>query len=236
MAGKLLLLPNLLGDERDHTSFLPASVDKAVATLDGLIAESESGGRRFLSRFSCKKKTHEMPIALFNKSTPDDDIDFLLEPLMQGQIWGLVSDAGAPCIADPGSRLVYAARRKGLTLQAFVGPISMMLALMLSGLPGQRFAFHGYLAIEADQRKKQLEELMKRSRQEGVTQIFMEAPHRNDQTLKDLLHTLDEDMKLCVCWNLTQSDQGVITDEVRKWRKRALPELHKKTALFLISG
>src|ERR1700722_14586830 len=96
-----LLLPNLLGEQAHHEMFLPGSVDRAVATLDGLIAESPSAGRRFLSRFQTKKPSHDIPIALYNEHTRDDELDFLLAPMLQGQRWGLISDAGMPCIADP---------------------------------------------------------------------------------------------------------------------------------------
>jgi len=124
----LLLLPNLLGDLPEHKAFLPISVDQAVATIDGLIAESEKGGRRFLSRFQHAKKPHEIPIALLNKH--NQDYDFLLEPCVTGEIWGLVSDAGLPCVADPGARLVARARQLGVQVEAFVGPSSILLALM----------------------------------------------------------------------------------------------------------
>src|SRR5258708_21049619 len=150
----LLLLPNLLGEHRHHEMFLPSSVDKAVSSLDGLIAESDIEGRRFLKRFETKKPAMEIPIALFNEHTPDDHIDFLLEPIVKGGRWGLVSDAGLPCIADPGAKLVQRARQLGILIQAFVGPSSILFALMLSGLPGQKFAFQGYLPKGPEDRKK----------------------------------------------------------------------------------
>ncbi len=107
-------------------------------------------GRRYLKRFETKKPALEIPIALFNEHTPEDHIDFLLEPIANGERWGLVSDAGLPCIADPGSKLVHRARQKGLHVQAFVGPSAILLALMLSGLPGQKFYFNGYLNREPE--------------------------------------------------------------------------------------
>jgi len=232
--GMLLLLPNLLGEHRYHEVFLPSSVDKAVATLDGLIAESDKGGRRFLSRFKTKKKVHEIPLALFNKNTPDDHLDFLLEPLVNGQRWGLVSDAGLPCIADPGAKVVFRARQRGIAVQAFVGPSSIFLALMLSGLPGQQFAFHGYLDKDAKRRQKQLIDLEKRSRCDQAVQMFMEAPHRNSHILQALMEILQDDTLLCVCWDLTLPTQGVVSQEVRVWKKTPLPNIHKKPALFLL--
>src|SRR5436305_11060425 len=110
MKPALLLLPNLLGEMKHHEMFLPASVDKVMETIDGLISESEKGGRRFLGRFKTKKPAHDIPLALLNEHTPDSDLDFLLEPILKGERWGLVSDSGTPCIADPGSKLVARAR------------------------------------------------------------------------------------------------------------------------------
>lgn len=232
----LLLLPNLLGDQRHHQPYLPESVDKAVASIDGLIAESESAGRRFLGRFETKKAAHLMPIALYNKNTPDADIDFLLEPIRKGERWGLVSDAGLPCIADPGAPLVRRARQSGIIVQAFVGPSSQLLALMLSGLPGQRFAFHGYLDKESQQRKQQVGQLEKRAKAEQATQLFMEAPYRNQQTLEQTLEVLKEETWLCVAWDLTLPTQGIISQPVHLWKKSPLPNLDKKNAVFLISA
>lgn len=229
----LLLLPNLLAEHRHHEVFLPSSVDKAVQTLDGLIAESETEGRRFLKRFQTKKPAAEIPIALFNEHTPDDHVDFLLEPIHQGQRWGFVSDAGLPCIADPGAKLVRRARQTGLLVQAFVGPTSVTLALMLSGLPGQKFFFHGYLEREPQKRKSHIQHLLQLSKQEKATQIFIEAPYRNAHALQTLLETLPSDAWLCVAWDLTLPTQGVISQPIESWKKISLPNLEKKAAIFL---
>jgi len=223
----LYLLPNLLGDLPDHKDFLPASVDVAVASLDGLIAESEKGGRRFLSRFSLAKKPHEVPIALLNKH--HQDYDFLLEPLADGEIWGVVSDAGLPCVADPGAGLVARAHELGYPVQAFAGPSSIFLSLMLSGFTGQSFHFHGYLPKNPDQRDQLIRKL---SRAEG-TQIFIEAPHRNKSTLDALLKLLPNQASLCVACDLTLPTQQVITKTVSSWKKDLKPDILKKPTIFL---
>lgn len=230
----LLLLPNLLGDVKHHELFLPASVDKAVATLDGLIAESESAGRRYLSRFTTKKPTNEIPIALFNEHTPDVDIDFLLEPIRKGERWGLISDGGLPCIADPGSKLVSRARQSGIVINTFVGPSSILLALMASGLPGQHFYFAGYLDKEPSKREAQMRGLEKRSKADAATQIFIETPYRNKHTLESLLKVLHESTELCVGWDLTLPTQGIVSQPIHLWKKSPLPNLEKKTAIFLL--
>lgn len=232
----LLLLPNLLGDMPHHGVFLPASVDRAVQSIDGLIAESESGGRRYLSRFTLERKPQDIPIALYNVHSQQNDLDFLLEPILQGQRWGLVSDCGLPCIADPGHKLVFRAKQVGITVQAFVGPSAPILALMLSGLPAQSFAFHGYLHKDPQQRTAQIRHLEKISKTDHATQVFMEAPHRNKYTLEALIAALSPDTLLCVAWDLTLPTQGVITQTAATWKRMPLPNLDKKPALFLISA
>jgi 16S rRNA (cytidine1402-2'-O)-methyltransferase len=229
----LLLLPNLIGDSKNHELFLPASVDKAVSSLDGLIAESTSGGLRYLSRFKTKKPANAIPIALCNKNTLDQDLDFLLDPILEGERWGLVSDAGLPCIADPGSKLVFRARQRGILVQAFVGPSSILMALMLSGLSGQSFAFHGYLSKDQEKQKHQIQQLEKRSQMEQSTQIFMETPHRNSKTLQLILDTLHDQTLLCVAWDLTLPSQGVVTQPIYAWKTSTQPNLDKRNALFL---
>jgi 16S rRNA (cytidine1402-2'-O)-methyltransferase len=232
----LLLLPNLLSEQPHHEVFLPASVDRAVETLDGLIAESETAGRRFLGRFTTKKPAPEIPIALFNEHTPEDHIDFILEPIRKGERWGLVSDCGLPCIADPGAKVVQRARNSGITVQAFVGPSSILLSLMLSGLPGQKFTFLGYLDKEPEGRKKEVLKLEKISKSEKTTQIFIETPYRNQHTLQTLLDTCNENTFLCVAWDLTLPTQGIVSQQIKLWKKSPLPKLEKKAAIFLLNA
>lgn len=232
----LLLLPNLLGDTQHHALYLPASVDKAVASLDGLIAESAMAGRRYLGRFATKKPANEIPIALFNEHTPDQDIDFLLEPIRKGERWGVISDGGLPCVADPGAKLVSRARQSGIVVQAFSGPSSLLLGLMLSGLPGQRFYFAGYLDKESKKREAEIKELQRNSKTYQATQIFIEAPYRNGYLLESLLKVLDEETRLCVAWDLTLPTQGVVSQKIAQWKKSPLPNLEKKAAVFLFSA
>lgn len=230
----LLLLPNVLGDVKHHALFLPPSVDKAVASLDGLIAESAAAGRRFLGRFETKKPALEIPIALFNEHTPDADLDFLLEPIRKGERWGLISDGGLPCIADPGAKLVNRANQSGIIVQAFTGPSSILLGLMLSGLPGQKFYFTGYLDKEPEKREMEIKELQRRSKTDQATQIFIEAPYRNKHLLESLIKILSDTTHLCVAWDLTLPTQGLVSQTIHRWKKCPLPNLDKKTAIFLL--
>lgn len=223
--GELLLLPNLLGDCRHHQPFLPASVDKAVKTIDGLIAESDRGGRRYLSRFDLgDRRPQDIPLALFKGK--EDDLDFYLEPMRSGERWGLISDAGLPCIADPGSRLVARARKVGIPVKAFIGPSALMLGLMLSGLPGQEFIFHGYLP-------RNPAEVLKKWEKQEVTHIFIDAPYRSEAALEHCLEALHNRTKLCVAWDLTLSGQGVMVHPVEQWKRLQKPKIDKHPTMFI---
>ena len=230
MPGKLFLLPNLLGEEAVLEDWLPSSVARAISGLDGLIAESEKGGRHYLRRFAfpAPKTFRDIPIVLLNEHTKE--IKELLAPMLQGQTWGIVSDCGLPCLADPGAALVFHAREAHVAIEAFVGPSSLILGLMLSGFPAQRFAFHGYL----DRELKQVAIIEKRSREDKSTQLFIETPYRTQKLLTQLLEKLHPKTQLCIAWDLTLPTQGVITQKVAEWKQKPLPALDKKAALFLI--
>lgn len=219
----LYLLPNVLGPVEDIELFLPKSVAAAMSQIDGLIAESTGGGRRYLKHFATKRKAHETPIALLS-----EEVDFLLEPVLKGEAWGVVSDAGLPCLADPGALLVRRARQLDLAVEALSGPSSITMALMLSGLSGQQFFFHGYISKIPEEREKSLKEWEK---MRGVTHIFIEAPYRNEHTLQSCLKVLQKETQLCVASNLTLTDQFIQTAPVGKWREI---EIGKKPAIFLI--
>lgn len=220
----LILLPNLLSESREWRRFLPDIVKTHVESLNGLIAESESGARRFLSLFDRQK----LLVAVYNKKTADDHLDFLLEPLRKGETWGLISDAGLPCIADPGYKLVHRAREMGFRVEAVSGPSSLFLALMLSGLPAQNFHFHGYLEHSDE---KTLKTLAK-----GITHLFIEAPHRSSEMLQTLLAVLPETASLSISWDLYSPTQNTLTKKIGQWRKFPLPNLTKKPAIFVITN
>lgn len=220
----LYLLPNLLGPADLHT-YLPTSVDTAVASLDGLIAESDSGGRRFLKHFKTKKKPHEMPVALLS-----EDADFLLEPILAGETWGVISDAGLPCLADPGAKLVAEAHKQNIPLIALPGPSSITMALTLSGLSGQQFFFHGYLPKTPQERETTLKQW---ENMKDVTHIFIEAPYRNQHTFDACLKVLNPRTHLCVASNLTLPDQFLKSAPIREWQPTTFD---KKPTIFLFSS
>jgi 16S rRNA (cytidine1402-2'-O)-methyltransferase len=237
MSGKLLLLPNLLFETLDHHLFLPKGVDEAVFSIDGIIAEGEKNARAYLKRFAFSKGRtfREIPIKLLNEHTEIGSEEFkeLLKPLIRGETWGLISDAGLPCLADPGSQLVTAARKEGILIEAFSGPCSLTLALMLSGLPAQAFSFHGYLPQEAElfiHKIKQLEEISKKCHS---TQLFIETPYRTDKALENLLNSLKEATTLCVALDLTAPSQEVVVGSVGLWQKKLKKSFRKRPAVFL---
>lgn len=227
----LILLPNVLSQGLSPSPFLPKEI---VLRLEGLIAESEKGGRRFLSYFFPKEEAFKLPLTLLNEHTAPGELEFLLEPLLKGQTWGVVSDSGLPCLADPGSALVYKARLKKIPIVALPGPSSLFLALMLSGLPAQRFAFHGYPHRDAQARKLELQKWERQSKEEGATHLFIETPYRNQATLASCLETLKETTLLSVSWDLMGPEEKTLTLKVGEWKKRELPALAKKPAVFLL--
>lgn len=230
----LLLLPNLIGAHQDLTHFFPESVVKAVATIDGLIAESPQGGRSYLNRFRTKKPPYQIPLALLNEHTNSDEIDFFLKPIKEGQRWGLITDSGLPCLADPGSQLVFRARQLGIQIETFPGPCSITMALMLSGLPGQRFQFHGYLHKQPERRVAEIKDLEKQSKDKNATQLFIETPYRNKHTLEALCTTLQESTWICIAWDLTMPTQGIVCQKIAAFKKSPLPIIDKKPAIYLI--
>lgn len=236
----LYLLPNLIGPVADHQLFFPPNVALAVAKLDGLIAESDGEGRRFLKRFTTKKPTYQVPLALFPKKITERSVNFLLEPVVKGETWGVISDSGLPCLADPGAALVLRARQLNLSVEAFSGPSSIFLALMLSGLSGQSFNFRGYIPKMEEPRREALQLWQAASQQENSTQLFIESPHRNEQTFATCLEVLEDETLLCVASYLTMPEQWVETKSVRSWKKiskeQIAEHMHKKPTVFLFQS
>jgi len=231
-AGKLLLLPNVLEESLPEGPFLPASLVDAVSGLDGLIAESERSARRYLCRFLSHEKMAALPLRLLNEHTPPQEIGSLLTPIASGQAWGLLSDAGLPCIADPGADLVAAARQSGIGVEAVPGPCSLILALQLSGFSGQRFSFHGYLPRDEEELQRAVQDLERRA-EEG-TQIWIEAPYRSLKMFDFLKRRLHPTTLLCVAINLTTLLERVESHPVQAWK--SLPfSMGKEPAVFLIS-
>ncbi len=233
MSGSLYLLPNLLGKESELEASFPQNLSEIVEGLDGLICENEKLGRGFLSHFKLSVKPNQFPLAVVNGKTPFKDMDFYLEPMQKGENWGYVSDCGLPCIADPGSQLVVRARQNKIPIKACMGPSSIIMALMLSGFPSQKFMFQSYLAREPLNRKKEIMELEKLSLRFESTQVFIEAPYRNEYTLQDLVSHLHPQTLLAIACDLMQSGEEVYVKRVENWREQALPDISKRPTVFM---
>lgn len=227
----LYLLPNLLFTETQDVSLLPPAGAQAVEKLQGLIAESPKEGRLYLKRFGKK----ELPLALLSEHTTEKEVEALVEPMKRGEVWGLVSDAGMSCLADPGALLVRKAKEAGVKIGAFCGPNSILLALLLSGMQGQRFAFHGYLPREEKERRLALKELERRARQEEATQLFIETPYRNEAVFSSALAALGPKTYLGVALDLTAETEEVHSLTIEQWKKQPPPRLNKRPAVFLIA-
>jgi len=224
MAGVLYAIPTPLGASPEES--LPVSALLTVRSLRDFAVENAKSARAFLSASGCDPKLasiHEI----------GEDIASLLQPLREGRPLGLLSEAGCPAIADPGAKLVEAAHSEGFRVVPLVGPSSIVLALMASGLEGQRFAFCGYLPREKAEREKRIRELEQRSRRENETQIFIETPYRNDALLAALLETCAPETRLCVAIDLTLPEESVTTKPVSAWR-RSRPAIGKRPAVFLL--
>ena len=219
----LHLLPNLLAEGLDPKAAFPPVLYDVIPTLDGLIGESERNSRRYLKLFT--PDFRNIPIVLLNEHT--QSVDALLTPLLKGENWGLISDCGLPCLADPGARLVNAARKKNVIIQAYPGPSSMMLALMLSGLSGQSFAFHGYMPREKEPFQQRLRYLIQTADMERQTQLFIEAPYRNNPTRDRLVEQVPKQLQILAAVDLMFETQEIIN-------LRDKPDLHKRPAIFLI--
>ena len=231
--GTLYLIPVTLGDD-NIAQVLPANVVTIAQQLDTFVVESEKSARHFLSTIKTTKPVRELTLNLLNEHTDDKTIPDLLKPLLAGKDVGLMSDAGCPAIADPGAKLVALAHQKGIRVVPLVGPSSILLSLMASGLNGQQFAFLGYLPVDKAQRIQKLKEIEKRAQTHKETQIFIETPYRNMHMLEALLSTCHANTRLCIASQVSMADEMIVTKTINQWKQNALPDLHKKPTVFLL--
>lgn len=228
----LFLIPSTLGAE-NVSLFLPAGTIEVVHSLKHFVVEDAKTARAFLKSCGIPTPQAELDIRVLDKHQPDQDLKALLQGLSDGNDVGVLSEAGCPGVADPGAKLVAEAYRMGHRVKPLTGPSSLLLALMASGLEGQRFCFHGYLPIDKQERMKKMQRIEEASRSRQETQLFIEAPYRNNQLLADLLQHLSGETKLCIAVDLTLSSEFIRTLRVREWKKQ-VPELHKRPTVFLI--
>ena len=233
MPGRLYLLPAWLAEGSDPAAVLPAPVLARIRALDAFVVENAKSARRFLAACGHPTPMREISMSELNEHTPDSSVAALLEPVLAGRDVGLLSEAGVPAVADPGAALVANAHARGVAVVPCVGPSSVLLALMASGLQGQRFRFAGYLPADPAARKAAIAELERRSARDGETQVFIETPYRNDALLADLLASCRPSTRLCVAAELTGPNEWIHSEAIETWRARPTA-IGKRPAIFLL--
>lgn len=247
MPGTLYLIPNTLGqtDGGETNSLawvIPAEVQRVTASLDYFIAENAKTTRAYLksisSAFPLAKAIQDIRISELNINTDASALPGLLAPLKNGQDAGLISEAGVPAVADPGANLVRLAHQQGIAVRPLVGPSSLLLAVMASGLNGQSFAFNGYLPVDPVARAKRIKTLEERSRQEKQTQLFIETPYRNHALLEALANGCQVGTLICVATDLSLASESIRTQTASAWKSQLAsgkaPDFHKKPTVFLL--
>lgn len=232
-SGTLFLIPVPLGPNLPQ-EVLPEPVLQRTRLLSCFVAEHAKSARAFLKAASHPLPLQQIAISELNEHTREADVSALLAPLREGIDVGLISEAGCPAVADPGANLVAQAQQEGIRVVPMVGPSSLLLALMASGLSGQNFAFHGYLPAKDEERKKRLKELEAESRKFRQTQLFIETPYRNRQMLEALLGALAPQTRLCVATDLSLPGETVTTLPVSAWRKKEAPDFDRRPTVFLL--
>ena len=231
----LYLIPSQLSDG-PLDRVLPAYNLEVVGQISYFVVESLRSARRFLKKCDRNIDIDSLTFNELNEHTDLKDtaaLEAMLEPIGRGEAVGLISDAGCPTVADPGADLVGIAQRKGYKVFPLVGPSSILLSLMASGFNGQRFAFEGYLPVDSQARQARLKEMIRRIDRERQTQIFIEAPYRNNQLIADLASHMPPRMRLCVASDITGENQSIITRTIEEW-KRAKYDYHKIPTIFLL--
>ena len=240
MPGTLFLIPNTLGETEALANVLPEQVQHITSQLDYFVAENAKTARAFLklvnARHPLAKPLQEIKISELNVNTPAAALAGLLAPLLAGQDGGLVSEAGVPAVADPGADLVRLAHQHNIPVRPLVGPSSLLLAVMASGLNGQSFAFNGYLPTDAAQRAVRIKELEQRSRKEKQTQLFIETPYRNAAMLEALVAACAPGTLVCVATDLSLPSETIRTMTATQWKTAKAPDFHKKPTVFLLLG
>jgi len=228
--GKVFLIPTVLYEDAVET--LPAYLLDAVKQCQVFFVENEKTARRFLKKIWREMVIDDYQWLAIHKAEEEVKRQFL-QLLQAGKNIGIISEAGCPGIADPGQLLVEAAQQANSTVKPLVGPSSILLALMASGMNGQCFQFHGYLPIDTAERKKKIRELEADSYRRNCTQLFIETPYRNNAMIKDLLQSCHDETRICIAVDITAPSESIRTQTVKKW-KQEQPDIHKRLALFLL--
>ncbi len=231
---KLFLIPTTLGDS-ELGRVLPPDLTSIISSVKVFVVENLRTARRFLKKVNPEINIDELTFFELNKHTNKAELARFLEPALAGSDTGIISEAGCPGVADPGAEVVALAHTKGVRVVPLVGPSSILLALMASGMNGQNFAFNGYLPIKNPDKSKHLKMLERRAYQEKQCQIFIEAPYRNLQLLDDLLKTCDPQTLLCIATDITLESEFILTKSMAYWAKH-IPDIQKRPTIFIIGA
>jgi Predicted methyltransferases len=234
VVGKVYLIPTTLGDNAP-LEVMPISIKGTIERIDHYIVENEKTARRFIKRISPNKPQPNLKLQPLNKYTNPAVIPSYLDPCIHGFDIGVLSEAGCPGIADPGSEVVRVAHEKRIQVVPLVGPSSILMAMMASGMNGQNFAFNGYLPIDLAERKNVLKQLERTSQEKGQSQIFMETPYRNNKLLKDLLKILHKSTRLCIACDISLPTEFIKTKSVHEWGEIEI-DLDKRPTIYILQA
>ena len=232
MEALIYLIPASLGSDKTN-HFLPDFVFSIINKINHYIVENERTARRYLIKLGIKTPIDDLQFYILDKHTDPNEKDKFLDPARQGKNMGIISEAGTPGVADPGADIVEIAHRENIRVVPLVGPSSILLALMASGLNGQNFAFSGYLPIQQNEKTKRIKQLEIRSGKENQSQIFMETPYRNRKMLDDLFKTCLPRTRLCIATDITMDTECIKTKTIAGWKANP-PDIHKRPTIFVL--
>jgi len=230
--GTLHLFPCPIVDGQTDT--IPESVLNKIRKIDFFIAERAKTTRRFLKQINHPLSFDDIEIFELDKKDALQDKDDWLNPLMMGKEIGLLSEAGTPCIADPGEKITSWAHQIGAKVKPYVGPNSILLALIASGLNGEQFHFHTYLPIQQNELNNALKNIGTDVKKKGTSHLFIETPYRNQKTYENILKSLPSNLYLCIAIDITGSEETILTKTIKEWKGSKAPKLHKRPAVFII--
>lgn len=229
--GKLYLIPTVIAEDTQR-AVIPAVIKDALKEINHFLAEDTRTARRYLSSLKVYESIEPLDFKVLDKKTKERELNELFAPVFRGENLGVLSESGCPGVADPGALAVKFAHQQGIQVVPLTGPSSILLALMASGLNGQKFAFQGYLPISAKESIEAIKTFEKESKTKNQTQIFIETPYRNNQLTTNLLKALHEHTLLCIAFDVTGKNESIVTKPVKAWRT-SLTELPKIPAVFL---
>lgn len=235
MAGVLYMIPCPISDSTKVYDVTPEANRRVIDSLDYFIVENVRSARRFLAKAQITRRIDDLEFVELNEHTVAGvAVEQMLKPIVEGRSAGVISEAGVPGVADPGALVVETCHRKGIKVVPLVGPSSILLAMMASGLNGQSFAFNGYLPVKPPERAKALKQLERRAQQEQQSQIFIEAPYRNVKLMEQMLQVCGAESRLTVACDITSPEEFIHTRTIAQWRKVGMPDIAKRPTIFII--